>query len=90
MLYHYDASFKIASFHETGIASILKNKLGSIMPTAEFEIRIACDMRGLSNNPFSADHREIATKSSLSAEIISFKSFLSPDKYIFKSSAYNK
>jgi hypothetical protein len=44
---------------------------------AQFVIRIACDLRGLNNNPFSADHREIAAKSSLSAEIISSKSFLS-------------
>jgi hypothetical protein len=35
---------------------IPKNKLGSTMPTAEFEITIACDLRGLSNNPLSADH----------------------------------
>jgi hypothetical protein len=62
------------------ISSVLKNKLDSTMPTAEFEINIACDLWGLSNNPFSPDYREIAAKSSLSAEIISSKSFLSPDK----------
>jgi hypothetical protein len=57
-----------ASHYE--ISSVPKNKLSSTMPTAEFEIRIACDLRGLRNIPFSADHREIAAKTSFSAEIL--------------------
>jgi hypothetical protein len=34
------------------------------MLIAEYEIRIACYLRGPSNNTFSADHRKIAAKSS--------------------------
>jgi hypothetical protein len=42
----------------------------SPMPTAEYEIEIACDFWRLSNNTFSADHREIAAQSLLSAEML--------------------
>jgi hypothetical protein len=62
-------TFRSVTASHHGISYVLKKKLGSTMPTAEFTIKIACDLRELSNNPYSTDHREIAAE--LSAEIIS-------------------
>jgi hypothetical protein len=53
--------------------SVPKNKQGSTTHS-RIRNRLACDLRGLNNNSFSADNREIAAKSSFSAQIISSKS----------------
>jgi hypothetical protein len=67
-----------ASHH--GIFAVPNNKLGSTMLTAKFKIKITCDLRGLKNNPFLANHQKVAAKFTLSTKIISSKSFLFLDK----------
>jgi hypothetical protein len=70
-----------------GLVIRVIQSFANTMPTSGFEVRIACNLWGLSYNPFSVDDRRIAAKYSLSAEIIPSESLLSPDEENCRSSA---